>query len=85
MTMHQEVNVLIFLNIGPKRGVLKNNCSLTILLSSLGVHLSSLLVKCVEDVACKSSQNNFYKKKNERFNLYMVNVIYMWHVPCVVH
>jgi hypothetical protein len=22
--------------------------------------------------------------KNERFNLYMFNVIYMWHVPCVV-
>jgi hypothetical protein len=21
--------------------------------------------------------------KNERFNLYMFNVIYMWHVPCV--
>jgi hypothetical protein len=50
--------------------------SLTILLSSLGLYLSSLLVECVEDVACKSSQNQFYKK-NERFNLYMLNVIYM--------
>jgi len=49
--------------------------TLTILLCSLGIYLSSLLVKCVEDVACKSSHNNFYK--NERFNLYMFNVIYM--------
>ena len=39
-------------------------------------------VKCLEDVACKSPHNNFYKK-NERFNLYILNVIYMWHVPCV--
>ena len=46
------------------------------------VHLSSLLVKCVEDVSCKSSHNN--STKNERFNLYMFNVIYVWHVPCVV-
>ena len=56
----------------------KKNSSLTILLSSLGLHLSSLLVRCVEDVACKSSHNNLF---NERFNLYMFNVIYMWHVP----
>ena len=40
----------------------KKKSSLTILLSSLGLHLSSLLVKCVEDVACKSSHINFYKK-----------------------
>jgi len=54
-----------------------------LLLSSLGLHLSSLLVKCVEDVACESSHNNFYKT-NEQFNLYMLKVIYVWHVPCVV-
>ena len=48
-------------------GSFEKNSSLTILLSSLGLHLSSLLVKCVEDVACKSSHSNFYKK-NERFN-----------------
>ena len=60
----------------------KNSC-LTILLSSLGLHLSSLLVKCVEDVACKSF-TTFSTKKNEWLNLYMFNVIYMWHVPCVV-
>ena len=23
--------------------------------------------------------------KKERINLYMFNVIYMWHVPCVIH
>ena len=33
------------------------------LLSSLGLHLSSLLVKYVKDVACKPSHNNSYKKK----------------------
>ena len=47
----------------PKKGSIEKNSSLTILLSSLGLHLSSLLVKYVEVVACKSSQNNFYKKK----------------------
>jgi hypothetical protein len=67
----------------PKKGSFENKSTLTILLSSLGLHLSSLLVNCVEDVACKSSHNNSYKK-NERFNLYMFNVIYMWHVPCVI-
>jgi hypothetical protein len=34
-------------------------------------------------VACKSSQNKSFQK-NEPFNLYTINVIYMWHVPCVV-
>ena len=52
---------------------------LTILLSSLGLHLSSLLVECIEDVACISSHNNFYQK-NERFNFYMFNIIYMYLV-----
>ena len=33
-----------------------------LLLSSLGLHLSSLLVKCVEDVACESSHNTFTKQ-----------------------
>ena len=53
-----------FFNTCPKRAPLKKIKScLTILLSSLGLHLSSLLVKCVEDVACNSSHNNSYKKK----------------------
>ena len=47
--------------------------SSTILLFSLGFHLSSLLFKWVEDVACESSHNDFYKK-NERLNLYMFNL-----------
>ena len=47
----------------PKRATLEEKkSSLIILLSSLGLYLSSLLIKCVEDVACKSSHNNFYKK-----------------------
>ena len=50
---------------------------------AMGFNWSSLLFKCVKDVACKSSHNNVYKR-NERFNLYMFNVIYMWHVPCVI-
>ena len=37
--------------------------SLTILLSSFELHLSSLLVKCLKDVDCKSSYNNFYRKQ----------------------
>ena len=48
-----------------QKGKFWKKSSLTILLSSLGLHLSSPLVKCVEDVACKSSQNNFHKKKSD--------------------
>jgi hypothetical protein len=61
--MHQKVKVLIFL-IHAQKGQIwkKKKGSLTILLSSLGLYLSSLLVKCVEDVDCKSSHNNFTKK-----------------------
>ena len=62
MTMHQKVNVLDFLIHVQKEQFWKKNQNLTILLSSFGLHLSSLLVKCVEDVACKSSHNIFYKK-----------------------
>ena len=68
----------------PKKGIFEKNSSLINLLSSLGLYLSWHLVICVEDVACKFSHNNIYKK-NERLNLYKLNVIYMWHVPCVVH
>ena len=75
MTMHKKMNVLIFFNMCPKKPILKNK-SLTILLSSLGLHLSSLLVNFVKVVACKSSHTNFYKR-NEQFSLYMFNVIYM--------
>ena len=46
-----------------------------ILFSSLGLPLSSLLVKCVEDVACKFSHNNFYKNR----------AIYFIHVQCNLH
>jgi hypothetical protein len=51
-----------FFNICPKMAIFGKKSSLTIILSSIGLYLSSLLVKCVEDVACKSSHNNFYKK-----------------------
>ena len=43
----------------------KKKSSIAILLSSLGFYLSSLLAKCVEDVACKSSCNNFYQKMSD--------------------
>ena len=77
----QKVDVLKKINICSKRAVLKKEkSSLTILLSSLGLHLSSLLVECVEDVACKSSHNNFFfLLRNKGIKLYM------WHVPYVVH
>ena len=73
--MHQKVNVLIFFNICSKRAFLEK-FKFDHSLAYSWAHLSSLLVKCVEDVACKSSYNNS-QKKNERFNLYMFNVIYM--------
>ena len=44
----------------PKKGIFEKSSSLFILLSSFGPYLSSLLVKCVEDAACKSS----HKKKS---------------------
>jgi hypothetical protein len=65
MTMHQNMNVLgIFFNIYPKRAFLEEKkSSLIILLSSLELQLSSRLVRCVEDVACKSSHNNSHNQK----------------------
>jgi hypothetical protein len=60
--MHQKVKVLVFLIYAQKWQFLEKKSSLTIILSSIGLYLSSLLVKCVKDVACKSSHNNFYKK-----------------------
>ena len=65
-------------DIGPKRAVWKKklkNSSLTILLSSLVL----LLVRCVEDVGCEYSHNNFYKQ-NERF--IFVHVQCNLHVTC---
>ena len=54
----------------PKKGIFGKDSSLPILLSSHGLYLSSILVKCVEDVACKSLHNNFHNN-NEQFYLYM--------------
>ena len=55
-------------DLGPslsKRVILKRkeNLSLIIFVSFLGLQLSLLLVKCVEDVPCKSSHDNLYKRK----------------------
>jgi hypothetical protein len=52
----------LFFNTCPKSALLKKLSSFDEHLSFVGLHLSTLLVKCVEDVACKSSRNNFYKK-----------------------
>jgi hypothetical protein len=60
--MHQKVKVLIFLIHAQKGQFWEKNSSLTILLSSLGLYLSALLVKCVKDVAHKTSHNNLHKK-----------------------
>ena len=73
--MHQKMNVLIFFNICPKRA------NLTILLSSLGLHLSSLLVKCVKDVACKSSHNIFLSKN---WAISFVHVQSNLHATCTL-
>jgi hypothetical protein len=54
-----------FFSTCPKRAILEKKSSLIILLSSLGLYLSSLLVKCVEDEAYKSSHNNVYNNENE--------------------
>jgi hypothetical protein len=57
--MHQKVNVLNSFNICPKSAFLKKRVKFA---HSLDLYLSSLLVECVEDVACKSSHHNFYKR-----------------------
>ena len=44
-----------------KKDIFKEISSLLIFLSSLMLYLSSLLVKCVKDVACKSSHKKIYK------------------------
>jgi hypothetical protein len=68
MTMHQKMQVLVFFNTCPKRVILKKNkIKFDHYLVFSGLHLSSLLVKYVKDVACESSHNNFY----------MFNVNYM--------
>ena len=59
MTMYQKNVCVEFFNTCPKNFSLGKNKS------SLTIHLSSLLVKCVEDVACKSSNNNFYKELSD--------------------
>ena len=70
-----------FFNTSPKRAFLKKR-SLTILLSSLGLHLSSLLD--MSKLWLANLLTTIFTKRNERFNLYMFNIIYMWHVPYVV-
>jgi hypothetical protein len=54
-----------FFLIHAQKGQFWKNSSLTILLSSLGIYLSLLIVKCVKDVAYKSSHNIFYKKMSD--------------------
>ena len=59
-----------------QKGQFQNKLKFYHFLVFLGLHLSSLLVKCVEDVVGKSCHNNLFKI-NEQFNLYMFKVIYM--------
>ena len=61
----------------PKNDIFeKKNLSLTILLSSLGLHLSLLLVRCAK-IWFANLLTTILTKKNEQFNVYMFNVIYM--------
>ena len=69
MTMLQIMNVLISSNICPKRAFFSKNSSWLILLPSLGLFLSSLLVKSVEMWLANLLTTIF--TKNEPFNLYM--------------
>ena len=46
----------------------------------LRLHLSSLLVKCVKDVACKSSHNNLQK----HYAIYFVHIQCNLHVTCTL-
>jgi hypothetical protein len=64
------------LNTCPKRAVLKKKKSLTILLSSLGLYLLSLLVKCVTKMRLANLLPTIFTK-SERFDLYTFNIIYM--------
>jgi len=72
MTMRQKVDVLIFFNISPKGQFwekLKFDHSLVFSWALLV--FTSFFSRC----GLQIFSNNFYK--NERFNLYMFNVIYM--------
>ena len=63
---HAPKSECAFFNICPTKAFLRRKKfkkKTIILLSSPGLYLSSLIVRCVEDVACKSSHNNFYKNK----------------------
>ena len=87
MTVYQKVNVLVFFNRCLKKVDLKEEENLVWPFSCLllGFTCVHFLLKCVEDVGCKSSHNKKSELlKNERFNMYMFNVTYMWHAPCVV-
>ena len=73
--MQQEVNVQIFL-IHAQEGQFETKTQVRLFFCFLlGFTCLSFNVRCVEDMACNFFHNNF-TKKNERFNLYMFNVIY---------
>jgi hypothetical protein len=81
--MRQEVDVLIFFNISPKRAILGKIKVLPFSCLLLGFTCLYFLLT-VSKMWLANLLTTISTKKNERFNLYMFNVIYMWHVPCVV-
>ena len=77
MTMRQEVNVLIFFITCSKREILKKklkfNCSIVFSWASLVFYLMLDMSK----MWLAKFLTTIFTKINERFNLYMFNVIYM--------
>ena len=72
-------------NICPKRAFLKKNSSLIILLSFLGFTCIHFLLNVSKMWLKNLLTIIFLLKKNERFDLYVFNTIYMSHVACVTH
>jgi hypothetical protein len=81
MTMRQEVDADFF-NISPKRAVLGKIKVWPFSCLLLGFTCLHFLLKVSK--MWLANLLTSISTKNERFNLNMFNVIYMWHVPCVV-
>ena len=74
-----------FWNTRPKRVVLKDkNLVWPFFCLLLGFTCRQFLLNVLK-MCLQIFSQQFLQKKNEQFNLYVFNVIYMWHVPCVVH
>ena len=77
--IHQKWMCWFFL-MHAQNGSFEISSRLTILLSSLGLQF----LLNVSKMCLQIFSQQFLQKRNDQFNLYMFNVIYMWYVPCVV-